>query len=113
MINPNKILLIGGNGSVGKFLIKHLAPKFNVVALLRSEPKFDVNLYPNLSIYKGDASDQETLNSASQGVNIIVSSYQNYSSGSPTDMFDFVNRLIIAMKKNVTIILVRTSKDCF
>jgi len=36
MEHAEKILLIGANGSVGKFLIRQLAPKFETVALLRS-----------------------------------------------------------------------------
>ena len=31
-----KILIIGANGVTGKFLIRHFAPKYETVALLRS-----------------------------------------------------------------------------
>lgn len=95
-----KLLLIGANGSVGKFLVKHLAPKYAVSALLRSAPKFDVSLYPTLKIIEGDASSQQTLNDAFKGVDVVVSSYQNFKAG-PTDMHDFVVRVIHAMKENV------------
>lgn len=36
MKKAERILLIGANGSVGKFLVRQLAPKFDTVALIRS-----------------------------------------------------------------------------
>ena len=58
MEQVERILLIGANGSVGKFLVRQLAPKFDTVALIRSEPKFDASLYPKLKVIKGDATSQ-------------------------------------------------------
>ncbi len=60
-----KILLIGANGSVGKFLVRQFAPKYDTVALIRSEPKFDPSLYPKLKVIQGDATKQEDLDKAS------------------------------------------------
>ena len=58
MEKAERILLIGAKGSVGKFLVRQLAPKFDTVALIRSEPKFDTSLYPKLKVIKGDATSQ-------------------------------------------------------
>ena len=58
MEKAERILLIGANGSVGKFLVRQLAPKFDTVALIRSEPKFDESLYPKLKVIKGDSTSQ-------------------------------------------------------
>jgi putative NADH-flavin reductase len=102
MQKSEKILLIGANGSVGKFLVRQLAPKFETVALLRSEPKFDASLYPNLKIIKGDASSQEDIDEATKGVSIIISTYPNAKSG-PNDALNYINRVISSMKKNVPI----------
>ena len=95
-----KILLIGANGSVGKFLIRQLAPKFDTVALLRSEPKFDASLYPKLKIIHGNATNQEDLDKATEGVSVIVSTYQDAKSD-PNDALNYIKKLIISMRKNV------------
>lgn len=103
METVERILLIGANGLTGKFLVRQLAPKFETVALLRSEPKFDASLYPKLKLIKGDASKQEDLDSATEGVSIIISAYGN-AKGGPDDAFNYVNRVIASMKKNVSIL---------
>ena len=104
-----RILLIGANGVVGKFLVRQLAPKFETVALLRSEPKFDVSLYPKLKVVQGDANSQETLDKVTEGVSIIISTYQDAKSG-PNDALNYINRIIVSMKKNVIFLLFRTLK---
>lgn len=76
----HKVLLIGANGSVGKFLVRQFGPKFDTVALIRSEPKFDASLYPKLKVIHGDATNQEDLNRASEGVSVIISTYQDAKS---------------------------------
>lgn len=110
MEGAERILLIGANGVVGKFLIRQLAPKFDTVALLRSEPKFDASLYPRLKIVHGDATNQETLDKVTEGVTVIISTYQDAKS-SPTDAIDYINRLIISIKKNVSFLLFSLWKD--
>ena len=99
-----RILLIGANGSVGKFLVRQLAPKFDTVALIRSQPKFDASLYPKLKVIHGDATNQSDLDKATQGVSIIISTYQDAKSD-PNDALNFINRLIVSMKKNVKLLL--------
>lgn len=101
MESAERILLIGANGSVGKFLVRQFAPKFDTVALIRSEPKFDASLYPKLKVIHGDASKQEDLDKATQGVTTIVSTYQDAKSDA-NDALNYVNRVIASMKKNVT-----------
>ena len=103
MEKAERILLIGANGSVGKFLVRQLAPKFDTVALIRSEPKFDASLYPRLKVIKGDATSQQDLDKATEGVTTIISTYQDAKSD-PNDALNYVNKLIVSMKKNVTIL---------
>lgn len=93
-------MFIGANGSAGKFIVRQLAPKFEAVALLRSEPKFDASLYPKLKLIKGDASKQEDLDKATEGISVIISTYQDAKSD-PNDALNYANRIIAAMKKNV------------
>lgn len=100
MESAERILLIGANGSVGKFLVRQLAPKFDTVAFIRSEPKFDPSLYPKLKVIHGDAAKQEDLDKATEGVSTIISTYQDAKSN-PNDALNYVNRLIVSMKKNV------------
>lgn len=103
MEKAEKLLFIGANGVAGKYLVRQLAPKYQSVALLRSQPKFDASLYPKLKVVQGDATNQENLDTVTEGVTIIISTYQDAKSN-PNDALNYIQRLIISMRKNVIIL---------
>jgi hypothetical protein len=55
-------------------------------------------------VVHGDAASQETLDKVTEGVSVIVSTYQDFKSG-PNDALNYIQRLIISMKKNVIFLL--------
>lgn len=108
MEGKKRVLLIGANGFVGQHLTKELIKHFHVRALIRSAPKFGINSI-FLQFANGDATNQETLETNLDGVDLVVSAF-----GVPIDnpngqMTAFAKTLVAAMTNKVYIARSRAS----
>jgi nucleoside-diphosphate-sugar epimerase len=69
-----KILITGAAGNLGSFLARHLLPSEHELNLLihRREVPYLIASHPNISVYKADLGDPDSLYPACEGVDCIV-----------------------------------------
>jgi len=75
-----RFLVLGGTGPCGNFLIRELLSKYpssTIVIYARSPHKLPSDLndtsYPTLVVIKGDLTDREAVESALEGVDVVLS----------------------------------------
>jgi UDP-N-acetylglucosamine 4,6-dehydratase len=83
MLSGKSILITGGTGSLGKALTSHILERYpeikRLIIFSRDEQKqfqmaqtFPESVYPQIRYFLGDVRDEERLNRAFQGVDIVI-----------------------------------------
>jgi nucleoside-diphosphate-sugar epimerase len=69
-----KILITGAAGNLGSFLVQYLIPSKHTLHLLvhQTELPFPADNYPNVTVFKADLGEPNSLYPACQGVDCIV-----------------------------------------
>lgn len=72
-LSPFHILVLGGNGGIGKQCINEaLAAGYYVTAVLRTPSKLNV-VHPNLQVVKGDVTDPSSFTEYLRNSNVVIS----------------------------------------
>ena len=75
-----KILIFGSTGKTGRELVKQaLEQGFEILAFARTPEKLDDLKHPNLSVLKGDITNYESVEQATEKAEVVISAL-----GSPT-----------------------------
>ncbi|MBN8210338.1 SDR family oxidoreductase [Bacillus sp. NTK071] len=91
-----RILLLGATGRVGSDILKlAVADQHEIKVLVRSPEKLEIK--ENVTIIEGNVLDEETLDEAVQGVDVIVSAL---STDKTTTLSESTPMLIRAMEKH-------------
>ena len=96
-------MLVGFNGRIGSELAKILIKTYNVHCIQRSAPKMGINSI-FLKFIDGDADNQNELEEAIDGKDLVVSAYGAGEHCLDNDKIEkYTDKLIEAMKKKVTL----------
>jgi putative NADH-flavin reductase len=70
------VVLIGGSGGAGSELLRELTSRgHQVTAVVRRADAIDAGEYPGVTLAAGDAYDQESLEKAFAGADVVVSAF--------------------------------------
>ena len=95
------IIVFGATGKTGKLVVEQaLNLQHNVTAFVRNPTKLQIN-HPNLHIIQGDALEEEAVQKAVSGQEVVISCLGSSSGlGKTTVLHEMTQNIVHAMKAN-------------